>query len=99
MKKIVFTFALLAQVGFALANGHVAETKVSVVAQVKHNNVKMFQQAGTSTPVLEVISTSDRVEFIRRHNDNWAIVAINGKAGYVLYSELATLKREKLALK
>jgi hypothetical protein len=94
MKKIIFTIALLVQVGFAMA-----DTKVSMIAQVRHNNVKMFQQAGTSTPVLEIISITDRVEFIRRHNEQWALVAINGKAGYVLLSELVNLKREKSGAK
>jgi uncharacterized protein YgiM (DUF1202 family) len=91
MKKIIFTLALLVQVGFTMA----AAPKATVEAQVRHENVKMFQQAGTSTEVLETLNTSDRVQFIRKHNAQWGIVMVNGKAGYVLLSELATLKEAK----
>ena len=88
MKKIFFTLALLVQVGFAMA----AAPEPTAEAQVRHENVKMFQQAGTSTAVLETLSPADRVQFVRKHNTQWAIVMVNGQAGYVLLSELASLK-------
>ncbi len=87
MKKVILSLALLVQVGFAMAGN-----KATAMAQVKHENVKMFRQAGTSTEVLETLSTSDKVEFVRKHNSQWAIVTVNGKAGYVLLSEIAQLK-------
>ncbi|WP_026462500.1 SH3 domain-containing protein [Adhaeribacter aquaticus] len=86
MKKVIFTLALLVQVGFAMAGSKVR------LAQVRHENVKMFQQAGTSTAVLQTLSTTDKVEYVRKHNAHWAIVTANGKAGYVLLSEIAKLK-------
>lgn len=87
MKKVIFTLALLVQVGFAMA-----DNKATATAQVKHENVKMFRQAGTSTEVLETLSTSAKVDFLRKHNSQWALVTVNGKAGYVLLSEIAQLK-------
>jgi len=93
MKKVIFTLALLVQVGFAMANNTVA------TAHVRHENVKMFQQPGTSTEVLETLSTSDKVEFVRKHNAQWGIVSVNGKTGYVLLSEIAQLKTEKTEAK
>lgn len=88
MKKVILSLALLVQLGFAMAGN-----KTTVMVQVKNDNVKMFQQAGTATPILETISTSDKVEFVRKFNANWAIVSVNGKTGYVLLTELTNLKQ------
>jgi len=94
MKKVIFTLALLVQVGFSMA-----APKATVEAQVRHENVKMFQQAATSTAVLETLNTTDRIAFVRKHNAQWGIVTINGKTGYVLLSELANLKVAKATSK
>ncbi len=84
MKKVFFTLALLVQVGFAMAT-----EKNKNMAQVRHENVKMYQQAGTASKLLKELSTADRVEILRRLNAQWTIVMIDGVAGYVLHSELA----------
>ena len=84
MKKLIFTFALLVQVGFAMATENNKHT-----AQVRQENVKMYQQAGTSSQLLKELSTADRVEIVRRLNNQWTIVVVDGVAGYVLHSELA----------
>ncbi len=88
MKKLLLSLALMAQVGLAMANDKNKTTWV----QVRNDNVKMFKQAGTSTPVVETIATSDRVELIRKFNKNWALVVVNDKVGYVLLWELTKLK-------
>ncbi len=95
MKKSIFTLALLVQVGFAMA----AAPTTTIEAQVRHENVKMFQQAGTSTEVLETLNTADRVQFVRKHNAQWGIVTVNGKTGYVLLTELGNLKEAKAQTK
>ncbi len=91
MKKVIFTLALLVQVGVAA----LADNKEMAVTYARYNNVKIFQQASTSTAVIETVNTTDKVEFIRKHNSNWAIVSVNGKAGYVLLSEINQLKTNK----
>ncbi|KAA5545077.1 SH3 domain-containing protein [Adhaeribacter rhizoryzae] len=91
MKKAFFTLALLVQVGFAMAHNN-----TTLETQVRHENVKMFQQAATSTNVLETLNANDRVQFIRKHNAQWGIITVNGKTGYVLLSELSDLKKVKL---
>ncbi|KAA5545071.1 SH3 domain-containing protein [Adhaeribacter rhizoryzae] len=83
MKKAFFTLALLVQVGFAMAT-----EKTKNVAQVRHENVKMYQQAGTASKLLKSLTTADRVEILRRLNNQWTIVMVDGEAGYVLHSEL-----------
>ncbi|QMU30633.1 SH3 domain-containing protein [Adhaeribacter radiodurans] len=90
MKKLLLSFVLIAQLGFAMADN---KTPLMVV-QVRNNNVKMFQQAGTSTPVIETVTTADRVELIRKWNTHWALVKVNDKVGYVLFSELTNLKAQ-----
>jgi SH3-like domain-containing protein len=94
MKKIFFTLALLVQVGFAMADG-----KEKTIVKVRHNNIKLFQQAGTSTPVLATISSTDEVEFVRKYENDWAVVTVNGKTGYVLISEIYQLKAQKAKIK
>ena len=88
MKKLLLSLALLVQFGLAIADN---KTPVMAV-QVKNDNVKMFLQPGTSTPIIETISTADKVELIRKWNANWALVKVNDKVGYVVYSELTYLK-------
>ena len=92
MKKIIFTLALLVQVGFAMAAAPNKNSDVNRVT-VSNENVKMFQQAGTSTNVLATLNASDYVTFVRQHNAQWAIVTVNGQAGYVLMSEIAQAKK------
>ncbi|QNF35214.1 SH3 domain-containing protein [Adhaeribacter swui] len=90
MKKLILSFVLFVQLGFAMAK----DNKPTMVVQVKNDNVKMFQQAGTSTPILYAISTNDRVEIIRKWNTYWTMVKVNDKVGYVLHSELTYLKEK-----
>ncbi|GEO05630.1 hypothetical protein AAE02nite_32940 [Adhaeribacter aerolatus] len=83
MKKVFFTLALLVQVGFAMAT-----EKNKITAQVRHQNVKMYQQAGTASQLLKELSTADQIEVVRRLNDQWTLVIVDGVAGYVLHTEL-----------
>ena len=87
MKKILLSLALFVQLGAVMA-----DNQNTTMVQVRHENVKMFQQPGTSAAILETIATTDRVELLRKWNAHWALVTVNGKAGYVLLSELANLK-------
>ena len=88
MKKIVLTLALAVQVLFTMA-----ADKQAVLLQPRQENVKMFLQAGTSTPVVKVLNSADKITFVRRHNQTWDLVAVNGVPGYVLRSEIAFLKK------
>ncbi|QMU26925.1 SH3 domain-containing protein [Adhaeribacter radiodurans] len=88
MKKILLSLALLVQFGFAMADNKTP----SLIVQAKYDNVKVFQQAGTASPIIETITTNDRVELIRKWNANWALVKVNDKVGYIYYSELTNLK-------
>ncbi|MDQ3290841.1 MAG: hypothetical protein M3Q05_06065 [Bacteroidota bacterium] len=90
MKKLLLSLVLFAQIGLAMADNKTPTT----IVQARNNNVKMFQQAGTSTPIIENISTTDKVELIRKWNTHWAMVKVNDKVGYVLFSELTNLKSQ-----
>jgi len=87
MKKLIFTFALLIQTAFVFAF-----TAPQQTAQAKVNDVKMYQQAGTSTEILKALQSTDEVVIVRRHNADWTIVTVNGQVGYVLTSELTPKK-------
>ncbi len=92
MKKLLLSLVLFAQLGYAMADNKTP----AMVVQVRNNNVKMFQQAGTSTPIVETITTADRVELIKKWNTHWALVKVNDKVGYVLFSEFTILKSQPL---
>ncbi len=88
MKKLILSLVMFVQLGFAMADNKTP----NVVVQSKYDNVKVFQQPGTSTTIIATVTTDDRVEFVRKWNRQWAIVKLNDKVGYVLFSELTNLK-------
>jgi uncharacterized protein YgiM (DUF1202 family) len=88
MKKLVFTFAIIAQSVFVFAGNQ----KETIVIRPKTDNVKMYLQAGTAAQILDSLETSDTVTLIRKFNDQWSIVEANGKIGYMLTSELVSEK-------
>ncbi|WP_146153695.1 SH3 domain-containing protein [Adhaeribacter arboris] len=90
MKKLFLSLVLILQIGFLMAHNGTP----TIGLKVRSENVKMYQQAGTSTPVIQVIATTDRVELIRKWNAQWAQVKVNHRLGYVPFSDLMFLKPE-----
>ena len=84
MKKIIFTLALVAQTAFGFATENKA-----VTASARYENSKMYRQPGTSTEVLKALKSTDEIVVVRRYNQSWSIVTVDGQVGYVLTSELA----------
>ena len=84
MKKIILTLAFAAQTAFGFATDHQA-----VTASARYENSKMYRQPGTSTEVLKALKSTDEIVVVRRYNQSWSIVTVNGQVGYVLTSELA----------
>lgn len=85
MKKFIFIFALLIQTVFAASAN---DNAMAVVARPHIDNVKMYAQPGTSTSIVKSLMSNDEVQIIRKHNNQWTIVTVEGKVGYVLTSEL-----------
>ncbi len=85
MKKIIFSLALLFQTVFSFANGQ-------NTAHAHYDNVKMYRQPGTSTEVVKALKSSDELVVVRKFNNYWSIVTVDGEVGYVLTSELAQPK-------
>ena len=90
MKTLVLTLALLAQTALVFAGGK----KETEVIRPRTDNVKVYQQAGTSAPVLDSLQASEQVTLVRKYNALWSIVLVDGKPGYVLTSELVSEKAE-----
>ena len=88
MKLLILSFALLVQFGFVMAQ----DNKPGMLVEAKYNQAKVFQQPGTSTAIIETLTITDQVELIRRWNSHWAQVKVNGKVGYMVYSELTYRK-------
>ena len=88
MKKVVIALAILVQSVFVFADNR----KDTYVIKAKHENVKVYLQAGTSAQVVESLKSTDEVTYVREFNKTWSIVQINGKVGYVLTSELVSEK-------
>ncbi|QMU28881.1 SH3 domain-containing protein [Adhaeribacter radiodurans] len=90
MKKLILSLVLFLQFGLVMARDNFPLIGV----KVRSENVKMYQQAGTTTPVIQTIATTDRVELICKWNNQWAQVKVNHKIGYVLFTELMFQKPE-----
>jgi uncharacterized protein YgiM (DUF1202 family) len=88
MKKIIFSLALLFQTAFAFADGQ-------TTARAHYDNVKMYRQPGTSTEVVKALKSSDELVVVRKFNNYWSIVTVDGEVGYVLTSELSQPKVQK----
>jgi hypothetical protein len=52
----------------------------------------MYRQPGTSTEVLKALTNSDEIVVVRKYNNQWSIITINGQVGYILTSELTQAK-------
>ena len=90
MKKSLFTLALIINAAFVFA------TDGQMIVRATADNVKMYRQAGTSTPVVKSLKSTDDIVVIRKHNANWTLVSLDGEVGYVVTSELTTGKTPKL---
>ena len=88
MKKLVLTFAIIAQSVIVFADNK----KETTVIRAKNDNVKLYQQAGTASATLDSLDTTDTVTYIRKYNNQWSIVVVDGKVGYMLTSELVSEK-------
>jgi hypothetical protein len=87
MKKLLFIFALSVQTASVFA-----ADKTETLATARYENSKMYRQPGTSTEVLKALTSSDEIVVVRKYNNHWSIVTINGQVGYMLTSELAQAK-------
>jgi uncharacterized protein YgiM (DUF1202 family) len=90
MKKLILTFAIIAQSVLVFAGNQ----KETTIIRAKNDNVKLYQQAGTASATLDSLETTDPVTYIRKFNNQWSIVQLNGQVGYMLTSELVSEKVE-----
>jgi hypothetical protein len=90
MKKLILTIAIIAQSVLVFAG----DKKEATVIRAKNDNVKLYQQAGTASATLDALQTTQSVTYIRKFNDQWSIVQVDGQVGYVLTSELVSEKVE-----
>jgi hypothetical protein len=90
MKTVIVALAIVMQSGFVFAGSG----KQTHLVKAKHEDVKVYRQAGTSTEIVESLKITDEVMFVRALNQTWSIVQVNGKVGYVLTSELKSGKGE-----
>lgn len=84
MKKIIFTLALVAQTAFGFAADIQATT-----TSARYENSKMYRQPGTSTEIIKALKSTDEIVVVRKFNNSWTIVTVNGLVGYMLTTELA----------
>jgi hypothetical protein len=88
MKKLIFILAIIASSGLVFAGNE----KEKIVIRAKNDNVKLYLQAGTASATLDSLQTTATVTYIRKFNQHWSIVQVNGHVGYVLTSELVSEK-------
>jgi hypothetical protein len=97
MKKFILSLAFIAQtaIGFAaepLTNSSLVNNRMAVTTRFE--NVKMHRQPGTSTEILKSLNSNDDIRYVRKYNQSWSIILVDGQVGYVLTSELGMAKNK-----
>jgi len=92
MKKSIniLTICFLMLFSTAQANDKGTDKTLSQVKS-KYENVKVYEQASTSTELVAVLKKDETISYLRKcvlNGGGWSIVYINGKPGYVLTSEI-----------
>ncbi|WP_026462494.1 SH3 domain-containing protein [Adhaeribacter aquaticus] len=93
MKKVIFALALLVQTAFAFAGEN-----TQAIAHTKNDDVKLFKQPSTKTEVVKTLKSADDLVVVRKFNNHWTIVTVNGEVGYVRSVSLNKSKESKIAL-
>lgn len=89
MKTFILIPLLLCMAFPSLAEAEKERSFVQM--KCKFENVKVYQQASTSTDVLVKLDQDQEIDVLRKSVVNggiWTIVSLDGKPGYVLTSEL-----------
>ncbi|MFB9863131.1 hypothetical protein [Rufibacter immobilis] len=73
---------------------------VAVLAQeptsrVNSEKVKMFRQPNAAGEVMRLLNPDDEIIVMRKQNQQWTLVQIEGEAGYVASSYLRAKKNKK----
>ena len=77
MKKLIFVITLFDQSIMVIV------TDTNQVTSARYDNIKLYQQPGTSTAFLKTLKSTDALVVIRKFNNNWSIVEVNNVVGYV----------------
>ncbi|WP_373495467.1 hypothetical protein [Aquiflexum sp.] len=88
IKIAVISFLML--FGSAKANDEGTEKTLSQVKS-KYENVKVYQQASTSTEIVAILEKDETIGYFRDtilNGGGWSIVYVNDRPGYVLSSEI-----------
>lgn len=65
--------------------------KTLIAVKSKYANVKVYEQASTSTPIVAVLQADESIGYLRTtvlNGGGWSIVSVNGRPGYVLTAEI-----------
>ncbi|WP_181306761.1 SH3 domain-containing protein [Rufibacter sp. XAAS-G3-1] len=88
MKRLFFIFALVCmQVVSVFAQGP--------TSRVNSEKVRMYRQPVLGGEVVRVLGSEDEIIVMRKQNNEWSLVQIDGEAGYVLNAYLKAKKAKK----
>ncbi|QNF32881.1 hypothetical protein HUW51_09100 [Adhaeribacter swui] len=76
MKKLLITALIIIQTGWVLAQTY-------PTIYVRHQNAKLYQQPACRAEVISLLQLTDQVQLVRKFNERWLIVKVNGQPGYV----------------
>lgn len=85
MKKLLLTFAFIAQAAFVFAQEPI---------RVKADNVKLYRQPDSKAEVMKVINSTEDVMLVRKFDNQWSIVQAGAETGYIHNSRLPKLKNK-----
>ena len=88
MKRLFFIVALVCmQVVSVFAQGP--------TSRVNSEKVRMYRQPALGGEVMRLLGSEDEIIVMRKQNNDWSLVQIDGEAGYVLNSYLKAKKNKK----
>ncbi|PSR55733.1 hypothetical protein AHMF7605_20605 [Adhaeribacter arboris] len=91
MKKLVLIILVSLRASWLIAQEAPIAPKVPTI-YVRNENAKVYKQPAYQAEVLQVLKLSDPIKMVRKFDDRWIIVKVNGQSGYVERWNITTKK-------
>ncbi|PSR52169.1 hypothetical protein AHMF7605_00850 [Adhaeribacter arboris] len=91
MKKLVLIILVSLQVSWLVAK-ETPTTPEAPTIYVRNENAKVYKQPAYKAEVLQVVKLSDPIQMVRKFDDRWIIVKVNGQSGYIERWNITTKK-------
>ncbi len=91
MKKLVLIILISLQASWVWAQ-EAPVTPEAPTIYVRNEDAKVYKQPAYQAEVLQVLKLNDPIQMVRKFDDRWVIVKVNGQPGYVERWNITTKK-------